>query len=94
MNDRLERLAARRAELVARAEMQRAQLSRSAAPLRKSLSLADRGLAAFRYVTARPLLMAAGAAALAVMSPRLLLKWAQRGWLAWRLLRGIPGKLP
>ena len=94
MNDRLEHLAARRAELIARAQAQRGQLSRAAAPLRRPLDLADRGLALARYIAARPLLMAAGAAALAVMSPRLFLKWGQRGWLAWRLLRGAPGKLP
>lgn len=92
MSDKLASLAERRAGLVARARQQREQLSRAATPLRRSLSLADRGLAAVRYVAAHPLLLAAGAAVFAAFGPRWFLKWAQRGWLVWRLLRGLPGK--
>jgi hypothetical protein len=93
MNERLLKLAERRATLVARADSQRDALALAAAPWHKPLALADRGLSIFRHLRQQPALLAGAALAAMLLRPRRILKWGQRGWLAWRLVRSLKRKL-
>ncbi|MGZ8262289.1 MAG: YqjK family protein, partial [Methylotenera sp.] len=54
MNKKLTRLSERRQQLVAQAAAQRTVLAQNIGPLRSPLALADKGLAAVRYVKQRP----------------------------------------
>jgi YqjK-like protein len=89
MNEELLRLAERRATLVAQADHQRDTMALAAEPWRKPLTLADQGLSALRYLWQHPLLLAGMAVTVAILRPRFIFRWAQRGWLAWRLTRGV-----
>jgi YqjK-like protein len=93
MNERLIKLAERRAILVAKADSQRDLLEQTAASWRKPLALADQGLSAIHYLRQNPLLLAGTAVVVAVLRPRRILKWTQRGWIAWRLTRSLRRKL-
>ena len=92
-NERLIRLAERRATLVARAAGQRATLAQAAAPWRKTLALADHGLSLLRHAGRHPLLLAGAVGLFVLWRPRSLLRWTQRGWLAWRVAAGIRRRL-
>ena len=85
MNKKLVRLAERRSLLIAQAGAQRSALALNFAPWRARLALADRGIAAVRYVRSRPDLLLAAALLLAVLRPRRVGTWMQRGWLAWQI---------
>lgn len=85
MNKKLVRLAERRSLLIAQAEAQRTALAHNLAPWRARLALADRGIAAVRYVRSRPGLLVAAALLVAALRPRRLGTWLQRGWLAWQI---------
>jgi hypothetical protein len=91
MNKKLHHLAERRRLLVAQAAAQRTALVRSMEPWRARLALADRGIAAVRYVRRRPALLLGGALLLAALRPRRVGTWLQRGWLAWQLGRRLRG---
>lgn len=93
MSERLIKLAERRATLIARADSQRDLLAQAATSWRKPLGLADQGLAAIHYLRQHPAWLAGAAATVALLRPRSIFKWTQRGWLAWRLTRGIKRKL-
>ena len=92
MNKKLVRLAERRSLLIAQAEAQRVALAHNLAPWRTRLALADRGVAAVRYVRSRPGLLVAAALLLAALRPRRVGTWLQRGWLAWRIRRRLLGR--
>ena len=85
MNKKLVRLAERRSLLIAQAEVQRTALTHNLAPWRARLALADRGIAAVRYVRNRPGLLVAAALLVAALRPRRVGTWLQRGWLAWQI---------
>jgi len=73
--------------LIARAEQQRTVISASVLRLRKAISIVDRGLAIARYLKAHPIVVAIAVSAAAVVGRRNLLRWAGRGWVAWRFWR-------
>ena len=89
MNGKLTRLAERRRLLIAQAEAQRTALAANMAPWRARLALADKGIAAVRYVRSRPGLLVAAALLVAALRPRRVGTWLQRGWLAWQIRRRL-----
>jgi hypothetical protein len=92
MNKKLTRLAERRGLLIAQAEAQRAALTINIAPWRSHLALADKGIAAVRYIRSRPALIVGAALLIAVLRPRRAGTWLQRGWLAWQIGRRLRGR--
>lgn len=92
MNKKSVRLAERRSLLIAQAEAQRTALAHNLAPWRARLALADRGIAAVRYVRSRPGLLVAAALLVAALRPRGVGTWLQRGWLAWQIRRRLFGR--
>jgi YqjK-like protein len=93
MSEKLTRLAKRRAALVARSAHQRETVARAAEAWHKPLALADRGISALGHLVKHPLLMAGSVAVVVALRPRKILRWAQRGWLAWRIVRGVRSRL-
>jgi YqjK-like protein len=94
MSEKLIRLAERRAALIARSAHQRETLAQATETLRKPLAFVDRGISALGHLARHPLLMAGTVALVAVLRPRRqMFRWAQRGWLAWRIFRGIRHRL-
>jgi hypothetical protein len=94
MSEKLIHLAERRAALIARSAHQRETLAQAAEAWRKPLSLADRGISALRHLAGHPLLMAGAVALVAVLRPRRqMIRWVQRGWLAWRIAQGVRSRL-
>lgn len=93
MNKKLLKLAQRRERLVSEAEAQRMQLVQTVDILRPALAMADKGLAAIRYIKAHPLLMAGGGAVLMkVLRPSRIGKWFGRGLFAWQMIRKLQNK--
>lgn len=92
MNKKSIRLAERRSLLITQAAAQRTALAHNLAPWRARLALADRGIAAVRYVRNRPGLLLAAALVVAALRPRRLGTWLQRGWLAWQIRRRLFGR--
>jgi len=85
MNNKIAQLAERRASLVAKMANQRMALTEAFAPLHVPLTIADKGLHAFRYLAQHPALMA-GAVALTVMvRPKRWLFMLESGWMVWRM---------
>jgi hypothetical protein len=91
MNIKLTLLAERRSRLIAQAAAQRTALAHNLAPWRARLALADRGVAAVRYVGRHPALIVGGALLLAALRPRHAGRWLRRGWLAWQIGRRLRG---
>lgn len=87
MNDKLAQLAARRQQLVTQAADQRTVLAYDLAPWRARLALADRGVAALRYIRRHPVLMLGAALVFAALRLRQTGKWLQRGLLMWQVGR-------
>ena len=85
MSRKLAHLAERRSVLVAQAEAQRIALAHNLRPWRARLSLADKGIAAVRYVRRHPALLVGSALLLAALQPKRVGRWLQRGWLIWRI---------
>lgn len=92
MNEKLAELARRRECLIAQAAQQRATLAESAQPLRGPFALADRGLAALRYLKQHPLWLVGGVAALIALRPRGAMKWLGRGWATYKVVRSLRAK--
>lgn len=93
MNARLAELRARRERLIATSAVQREEMAALLAPWRTRFALADKGIAALRYLRSHLGAVALIAAVLAARSPRRALRWAQRGLLAWRGYRFAAGLL-
>lgn len=89
MNKNLTRLAERRTQLVAQSAAQRTVLAHNLEPWRTRLALADRGIAAVRYVRCHPALMLGGALLLTALRPRRVGTWLQRGLLVWQIGRRL-----
>jgi hypothetical protein len=89
MNGKLTRLAELRSLLFALGAAQRTAMASNMAPWRARLVLADRGIAALRYVRSHPALMVGAALLLAALRPRRAGKWLSRGWLAWQIGRRL-----
>jgi hypothetical protein len=89
MRAHLDTIVARRAALLAASQAQREQLTLDAAQLRDALWFVEPAARAARLATARPILLAAGAALALALGPRRLLAHGARGALlflsVWRL---------
>lgn len=94
MNAKLIELAERRKNLVARAAIQRAELSQALAPWRPALAVANRGWEAVRYVRSHAVLLAGVAAFATSFGPWRLARWLRRGFLVWRMARIVKRILP
>lgn len=92
MNGKLTRLAERRSLLIAQAAAQRTELATDMTPWRARLALADKGIAAVRYVRSRPALVLGVALLVAALRPRRAGTWLRRGWLAWQIRRRLFGR--
>lgn len=94
--DRMTRLARRKGRLIAASTRQRAELAAELAAWRAPVAVLERGIAAARFVTAHPVIVAAAIATVAVLGRRRLLRWAGRAllvWRSWRTLRTLAGTL-
>ncbi len=89
MTQKLTRLIKRREQLLAQSDIQRRLLAQNMLPWRAPLALADQGMAALGYFRRHPILWAGAALLLALWRPQRAGVWLSRGWLAWRLGRGL-----
>lgn len=90
MNNKLQKIAARRECLLLEVEAQRSQLAVVVNELRKPFALADQGLSILRYIKSHPVLMFAGSAVLLkIARPSRLGKWVRRSILVWQLARQL-----
>ena len=90
--ERLIALRERRAHLVARAEVQRADVLVMVERAEVATAWIDRAAAAARWLRGQPLLIAAGVMLLVVLRPGKALKWFTTGvslWRTWKSLRPI-----
>jgi hypothetical protein len=83
------RIAERRAALVVTAEFQREALRRSVFVWSRPLTLVDRGLAAFRFVSNHPAWIVGSALVSSPHSPGRLRSWLRRAFLAFKTVRRI-----
>lgn len=81
---RLQTLAQRREELVARSSVQRSALVAAAAPIARRAATADRALA---YVRAHPLVSVVVVGAVALLGPRKLLELGTRAVALYALIK-------
>jgi hypothetical protein len=81
----------RRARLLAEAQAQRQALAEGIDVCRSVLVVVDRGIAWATWLRARPYLVVAAAAAIAVLRPRLALQWSARLLTLWRVGRLLLG---
>jgi len=89
--NRLDALLRRRARLVAKSAEQRDALARGFEALERPFALADRALAAVRYLRAHPGLVLAGVLIVAALRPRRALAWTTRAYAARRAYRLAAG---
>lgn len=80
-------LALRRARLLERSAALRTALVDDARAFLPALRAVDAGAAGWRWLRAHPQWLVGAAVALAVARPRRGLRWAMRGWSAWRIYR-------
>jgi hypothetical protein len=95
MNEKMVGLMRRRGELLAKIATQRDQLGEIGKQLQIPLALADRGVAAVRFLRGHPLLTA-GVATFVVIRRRGLaglLRGAWRLWKGYRYVTGVSAKL-
>jgi len=81
----------RRALLLAEAQAQRQALAEGIDVCRSVLVVVDRGMAWATWLRARPYLVVAAAAAIAVLRPGLALQWSARLLTLWRVGRLLLG---
>ena len=98
MQQRLIELGEQRGRLRERIAYQRLTLAREVQPLIAPLSLPARMAGWARqgqaFVFGHPYLVGTTALALLVFKPRFVLRWAQRGLLAWRTWRSVRAMVP
>jgi hypothetical protein len=78
MSERRQRLAQRRAALLAHSEIQRTELAQHTQQIETRLASVDRGITLVRRYAAQPLMLVAAATVLIGVGPRRLLRWAGR----------------
>ena len=83
----LTEIRARRAPLMARAAVERERVCVQLRAWEAPLALADKTIAAARYIRRNPQWIVAAAVLLAVLRPRRALSWARNGLIAWRTWR-------
>lgn len=84
---RLLELQARRAHLIALAARQRTDIAHAFQAWEGPAALIDRGVAAWNYLRARPLLLAAAAALVVILRRRHAARWLSGAVAIWRLYR-------
>lgn len=89
MNESASPLALRRASLVDLAAAQRRRLAANVEPWRGPLSIADRGIAAARYLGQHPVFIVGGAVVPLAFRATGLGTWFRRGLAAFRIVRGL-----
>lgn len=89
MSTKLARLAERRERLTTQSAAQRTTLAHDVLPWRKPLALADKGLAALRYIEHHPAWIVGGVLVLVALQPRRAVKWLQRGWVTWQIIHRL-----
>jgi YqjK-like protein len=82
-------LALRRASLIALAQAQRLRLAADVEPWRRPLSIADRGIAAARFIGSHPVWTVGAAVAPVALRTAGLATWFRRGLMAWQIVRGL-----
>lgn len=85
MNDRISRIAQKRAELVDKIAAQRAGVAMAFKPIRSSFALADKGLSGLRYLARHPVILASAVAIAVAVLPKRWMFVLQGGWAAWRM---------
>lgn len=93
MNSRLIELALAKQRLTLRSDDLRQQFAAAASDWKPAFSVVDRLRQGVDWLRRRPLLLVALAVALLVARPRAVVSLAGRGWLAWRMFRGLSGRL-
>ena len=102
----MEELARRRAHLIELCELQRSDIAMHVGALETPLAMADRVFRVARYLRGHPLALGAAVTVVAAMRRRgiwklgrhavakrgVLLKWGQRGLVAWRAWRALRGR--
>jgi hypothetical protein len=98
MSQRLIELHLKRGRLLERIDAQRHKLARQVVPVRVALDTADRAIDlardSARFVRQHPGGVTALAVAAVVLRPRVVWRWLQRGFFAWRSWRAVRGFLP
>ena len=91
--NQVDEIRARRAELLARAAVERERISVQLRLWEAPLALVDSSVAAARYLRRHPQWLIAAAVVLAVLRPRRALAWARNGLIAWRAWRWVSNSL-
>jgi hypothetical protein len=78
-----------REQLLERCDTQRQYVGALAGQFAGTLKIADGAVAGIKYLRSHPVLLGIAAAALAAARGRGILKWARRGFLAWRAYRTL-----
>jgi hypothetical protein len=97
MNKRVIDINLRRGRLLERISMQRARLVAEIQPVCHALHTVDRAAALVRtgsdYLKRHPGQVAIAVGLLAIIKPRILWRWARRGFVAWRTWRSVNTQL-
>ena len=91
--NQVDEIRARRAELMARAAVERERISVQLRAWEAPLAIVDSGVAAARYLRRHPQWLIAAAVVLAVLRPRRAVAWARNGLIAWRAWRWVSNSL-
>lgn len=98
MQARLTELHQQRGRLLERIAHQRVTLATQVVPLAGPLALPERLAHLVQngklFVRQHPYLVGSGIAAVVLLKPRSVWRWAQRGLLVWRTWRSVRGLLP
>lgn len=89
----VDRIRAERAQLLARAAVDRERVSAQLRAWEAPLAVLDRGVAAARYVRQHPQWIVTMAVVLAVLRPRRAVAWARNGLIVWRAWRWLSRSL-
>lgn len=88
-NPKLVAIEARRQILIEAAAAQRVALAQDIEPWRAPLALADQGLRVLRIVRQHPQWLIGAVALYALIRPRGVGLWLQRGWVGWQLAQRL-----
>jgi hypothetical protein len=84
---------AKRAQLLARAAVERERIAVQLRAWEAPLALVDKSVAVGRAIRRHPQWIVAAAVAFAVLRPRRAFAWARNGLIAWRAWRSISASL-
>ena len=93
MTPRQLELALKRQRLEWQAQVQRQDLERHLQVFLPAFTAADRIRSGAKFLRAHPQWLAGAAVVAAVLRPRKAWRWAQRGFVAWRLWKKLQDKL-